>query len=119
MELTVPISAGGSDLNTPNFAIEVIVRKAGLEIANGLSVEAAIPKKDDEYDMDMLSKMLMRLKAQYPDKEDATVLMEPEIEYDYLIQTMDVVRGAEVQVEGSEETGKVVLFPEISIGDAP
>ena len=119
MELTVPISAGGSDLNTPNFAIEVIVRKAGLEIANGLSVEAAIPKKDDEYDMEMLSKMLMRLKAQYPDKEDATVLMEPEIEYDYLIQTMDVVRGAEVQVEGSEETGKVVLFPEISIGDAP
>jgi biopolymer transport protein ExbD len=119
MELTVPISAGGSNLNTPNFAIEVIVRKAGLEIANGLSVEAAIPKKDDEYDMDMLSKMLMRLKAQYPDKEDATVLMEPEIEYDYLIQTMDVVRGAEVQVEGSEETGKVVLFPEISIGDAP
>ena len=119
MDLCVPTSAGGSASNTPNFAIEVIVRKAGLEIANGFSVEAAIPKKDDQYDMEMLTEMLMRLKAKFPEKEDATVLMEPEIEYDYLIQIMDAVRGAEVQVEGSDEVEKMVLFPEISIGDAP
>jgi len=119
MELSVPTTAGGSASNTPNFAIEVIVRKAGLEIANGSTVEAAIPKKEDHYDMEMLSEMLMRLKAQYPEKEDATVLMEPDIEYDYLIQIMDAVRGAEVHVEGSEEVRKTVLFPQISIGDAP
>jgi biopolymer transport protein ExbD len=119
MELSVPTSAGGSAVNKPNFAIEVIVRKAGLEIANGSSVEAAIPKKDDQYDMEMLSEMLMRLKAQYPEKEDATVLMEPEIEYDYLIQIMDAVRGTEVQAEGSEEIQRMELFPDISIGDAP
>ena len=119
MELSVPTSAGGSAVNTPNFSIEVIVREAGLEIANGFSVEAAIPKKDDQYDMEMLTEMLMRLKAKFPEKEDATVLMEPEIEYDYLIQIMDAVRGAEVQVEGSEKMEKMLLFPDISIGDAP
>jgi len=119
MELSVPTNAGGAALNRPNFAIEVIVRKAGLEIANGSSVEAAIPKKDGEYNMQMLHAMLTRLKARYPNKEDATVLMEPDIEYDYLIQIMDAVRGAEVQEEGSEEVKKVVLFPNISIGDAP
>ena len=119
MELNVPTSAGGSASNTPNFAIEVIVRKAGLEIANGRTVEVAIPKKDDQYDMEMLSAMLMRLKTRFPEKEDATVLMEPEIEYDYLIQIMDAVRGSEVHVEGSEEVEKMVLFPNISIGDAP
>jgi biopolymer transport protein ExbD len=119
MELDIPTSAGGSASNTPNFAIEVIVRKAGLEIANGSTVEVAIPKKDDQYDMEMLSKMLKRLKTRFPEKQDATVLMEPEIEYDYLIQIMDAVRGAEVQVEGSEEVEKMVLFPDISIGDAP
>jgi biopolymer transport protein ExbD len=119
MELSVPTSAGGSASNTPNFAIEVIVRDEGLEIGNGSSVEAAIPKKDGQYDMKMLSEMLMRLKARYPEKEDATVLMEPEIQYDYLIQIMDAVRGAEVHVEGSEEVQKMVLFPAISIGDAP
>ena len=119
MELSVPTTAGGSASNTPNFAIEVIVRKAGLEIANGFSVEAAIPKKDDQYDMEMLAEMLMRLKAKFPEKEDATVLMEPEIEYDHLIQIMDAVRGAEVQVEGSEKMERMLLFPDISIGDAP
>jgi len=119
MELSVPTSAGGSGSNTPNFTIEVIVRKAGLEIANGYSVEAAIPKKNDRYDMEMLSEILQRLKAQYPEKEDATVLMEPDIEYDYLIRIMDAVRGTEIRAAGSEEVQKMVLFPAISIGDAP
>ncbi len=119
MELSVPTSAGGADLSKPNFAIEVIVRRAGFEIANGSSVEAAIPKKDDQYDMEMLSKMLIRLKAQYPEKEDATVLMEPDIEYDYLIQVMDAVRGSEIRSEESEEVEQIILFPDISIGDAP
>jgi len=119
MELSVPTSAGGTASSTPNFAIEVIVRQAGFEIANGSSVEAAIPKKDDQYDMEMLSEMLMRLKAQYPDKEDATVLLEPEIAYDYLIQIMDAVRGTEVREDGSQEVQKMILFPDISIGDAP
>jgi biopolymer transport protein ExbD len=119
IELSVPTSAGGSESNTPNFSIEVIVRKTGLEIANGSYVEAAIPKKDDQYDMEKLSEMLMRLKAQYPEKEDATILMEPDIAYDYLIQVMDAVRGIEIREDEGEEVKKMVFFPDISIGDAP
>ncbi len=119
MELSVPTSAGGAASNKPNLAIEVIVRKAGLEIANGLSVEAAFPKKNDQYDIETLQAILMRLKARYPKKEDATVLMEPDIAYDHLIQIMDAVRGAELETEGSDEMQKMVLFPSISIGDAP
>ena len=119
MELSVPTSAGGAALKAPNFAIEVIVRKTGLEIGNGSSVEAHIPKKDDKYDIQTLHKTLARLKALYPAKDDATVLMEPDIEYDHLIQIMDVVRGAAVESEGSELAQKTVLFPNISIGDAP
>jgi biopolymer transport protein ExbD len=119
MELNVPTHTGGSVVNTPNFSIEVIVRKAGLEIANGSSVEAAIPKKDDKYDLGMLSKMLTRLKAQYPEKNDATLLIEPDIQYDYLIQIMDAMRGADVREEGGGEMKKIVLFPKISVGDAP
>jgi len=119
MELSVPKVSAGADPAIPRLAIEVIVRNTGLEIANGLSVEAAIPKKDGQYDMEMLSKMLKGLKAQYPEKEDATILMEPDIEYDHLIQVMDVVRGSKMQVEGSDETVNMILFPDISIGDAP
>jgi biopolymer transport protein ExbD len=134
MELSVPTAAGGTQTAKPDFAIEIIVRQAGFEIANGFSVEAAIPKKEGAYDVEMLTKMLLRLKVEYPEKKDATILMESDIEYDHLIQVMDTVRMAEVPVtdgdlypeklDQSEEDQekdvlKVVLFPEISIGDAP
>ncbi len=108
MDLSVPTSAGGAAATKPNFAIEVIVRKGGLEIANGKSVEAAIPKVDNKYDLKKLSELLLALKGKYPEKEDATVLMEPKVEYDHLVQVMDTVRGAQTP-----------LFPKISIGDAP
>ena len=63
MDLSVPTSAGGAAAVKPNFAIEVIVRKTGLEIANGRSVEAAIPLKGDKYDLEKLTEMLVSLKA--------------------------------------------------------
>ena len=119
LELSVPTASGGSQVVKPNFAIEVIVRKAGLELANGSSVVAAIPNQKGEYDLQKLTKILLRLKSDYPDKDDATVLMEPDIQYDYLIRVMDTLRETEVPEEGSGELRKMVLFPKISIGDAP
>ncbi len=119
MELSIPTNAGGAAPGKQNINIEVIIRKTGLQITNGSTVQAAIPKKDGTYDIALLSKMLVRLKEQYPGKQDATVLMEPTIEYDYLIQVMDAVRAADVRAEGSREVTKIVLFPNISIGDAP
>jgi biopolymer transport protein ExbD len=119
LELSVPTGAGEGASDKPNFAIEVIVRHNGLELANGSQVVAAIPKKDDQYDLKRLSEMLMRLKADYPEKEDATVLMEPDIEYNYLIMVMDTLRAADIWDEELDEVQKMVLFPSISIGDAP
>ncbi|HKL48204.1 MAG TPA: biopolymer transporter ExbD [Desulfuromonadales bacterium] len=119
LELSVPTSAGGGTASKPDFSIEVIVRDSGLEFANGARVVAAIPKKQDEYDLQKLSDMLVSLKDDYPQKEDATVLVEPDIEYDHLIQVMDAVRVAEIPEEGSEDVRDRVLFPRISIGDAP
>lgn len=119
LELSVPTSSGGSAIDKPNYTIEVIVRKAGLELGNGASVVAAMPKKDGQYNLDQLTAMLVRLKNDYPQKDDATVLMEPDIEYDTLIQIMDRVRETEVLDENSENVQKLVLFPLISIGDAP
>jgi biopolymer transport protein ExbD len=118
MELKVPTGAGGAP-SKPNFTIEVIIRDLGLEIADGSNVVAAIPKKDAQHDMKKLSEILLRLKAEYPEKEDATVLMEPKIAYDNLIQVMDAVRGTEVRTAGSLAMQRVELFPHISIGDAP
>ncbi len=119
MELSIPASGASPAASRRNIAIEVIVRKTGLQITNGSAVQATIPIKDGAYDIELLSKMLVRLKEQYPEKQDATVLMEPSIAYDHLIQVMDAVRAADVRAEGSGEARKLVLFPNISIGDAP
>jgi len=120
LELSVPTTAGGGGaVNNQEVTIEVIVRQKGFELANGATVQAAIPKKDEAYDLKKLSALLMNIKAKYPDKEDATVLMEPDIEYNHLVEVMDVVRGVQIPVEGSDEPKKMPLFPNISIGDAP
>jgi len=118
MELSIPTS-GGAVAGKQNVVIEVIIRKTGLQISNGSTVEAAIPIKNGTYDIELLSKMLVRLKEQYPEKQDATVLTEPAIEYDHLIQVMDAVRVADVRAENGRDAKKIVLFPNISIGDAP
>jgi biopolymer transport protein ExbD len=119
LELSVPTTSGGSQVVKQNFAIEVIVRKAGLELANGSSVVAAIPNQMGEYDLEKLTRILLRLKNDYPEKDDATVLMEPDIQYDHLIRVMDTLRETEIPEEGSGELRKMALFPKISIGDAP
>lgn len=119
LELSVPTTSGGSQAVKQNFAIEVIVRKAGLELANGSSVVAAIPNQMGEYDLEKLTRILLRLKNDYPEKNDATVLMEPDIQYDHLIRVMDTLRETEIPEEGSGELRKMALFPKISIGDAP
>ncbi|MFW2373471.1 MAG: ExbD/TolR family protein [Gammaproteobacteria bacterium] len=119
LELNIPTAAGASQPSKIKLSVEVIIREKGLEIGNGRKTIARFPKKDDEYDLAKLSEYLLKIKGTYPDKTDAMVLMEPDIEYDYLVLIMDAVRSAEVRVQGEEEVQKIALFPDISIGDAP
>jgi len=115
-ELDLP-SAQGPVPSSPTFRVEVVVREAGLEIMDGSQVIAAIPKVGDSYDLPKLSEYLVAIKSEYPEKEDASVLLEPDIEYDHLIQVMDVVRSVETNDGG--RAARTDLFTAISIGDAP
>ncbi len=116
VELDLP-SAKGPAPSTPTFRVEVVVRERGLEISDGAQVIATIPKVGDAYDLSTLSEYLVEIKRQYPQKDDASVLLEPDIQYDYLIQVMDTVRSVEMNDSG--QTARADLFTAISIGDAP
>jgi biopolymer transport protein ExbD len=98
VELDLPSSAS-TTVATPQFRLEVIVRKEGFELTNGSSLIATIPKKDDAYDLKSLGELVLSLKRDYPDADDASVLLQPEIEYDHLIQVMDVVRSTELPAD--------------------
>jgi len=119
LELNLPTSSGANTPTKIKLNIEVIVRENGLEIGNGRRVVARFPKVENEYDFTSLSKHLLEIKRNYPDKTDATVLMEPDIEYELLVHVMDAVRIAEVSQSAEGIFDKVALFPDISIGDAP
>jgi biopolymer transport protein ExbD len=119
IELNLPSSTSGAPSEI-GFRPEVIVRELGLEITNGRQIIAAIPKVDGEYDMATLAQYMRSLKEDYSEVEAASVLVEPQVPYDYLIQVMDVVRSVDVP-DATAENGfvRVALFPSIAVGEAP
>jgi biopolymer transport protein ExbD len=119
VELDLPSSADNSVVAEDTFRVEVIVREPGIEISNGKMIIASIPKQDDEFDLDTLADFMVDLKLEYPKLDAASVLMEPHIPYDYLIQVMDVVRSVEKPIKDTDQFELFALFSEISVGDAP
>jgi biopolymer transport protein ExbD len=132
VELDMPSSTGGASLEEPGFRVEVIVRDEGLELTNGRSLIATIPMVEEGYDLDTLRQMAIALKRDHPDSSEVSVLLEPQIEYDHLIQVMAAIRAATLgevgqtaEAAASDEEGpegapvQVALFTNISIGDAP
>ena len=128
VELNLPSSTGGPPSDMEGFTPEIIVREPGIEITNGKQVIATIPNVEGEFDLQTLSDYMVELKETYPAQESASVLMEAQIPYDYLIQVMDIVKAVQVPLES--ETGEdisegepqfemVALFSDISVGDAP
>ena len=113
LQLDLPSSASGP-ASEPKFRLEVIIRENGLQLTNGNALISQIPKVNGEYDLKALSEQALSLKQEHPDVNDASVLSEPKIPYDDVIQVMDAIRSAEV----SKGT-RVQLYTNVAIGDAP
>jgi biopolymer transport protein ExbD len=119
IQLDLPSASAGKP-DEPTFRLEVIVREEGFELTNGTERIAAIPKVDGEYDLKSLGELALALKREHPETETASVLMDPRVDYDYLIRTMDAIRDAEVPgADGQARAVKVALFTKIAVGDAP
>jgi biopolymer transport protein ExbD len=102
----------------PGLQIEVMVRKSLLQVADrNTGPLATFPNISSGYDYDGLTDYLKRVKNKFPDKTDATILLEPDTPYDILVQVMDRVRVFEI-TQGTN-TIQAEAFPDISIGDAP
>jgi biopolymer transport protein ExbD len=125
LQLDLPSDTQGVAATPPAFRLEVIVRESGFELTNGESLIAALPKVDGEYDWATLARLAQQLKSENPDVNDASVLLERTVQYDYLIQVMDAIRSAELPAdEGSAAdhlgaTKRTELFTNIAVGEAP
>lgn len=124
-ELKLPTAAGaGGAIDTPpQVTIEVILRQTAVQVSlskdGKTNVVASYGKSGNKYDTDKLSEYLLGLKSQYKDKNDATLLIEPDIAYQDVISVMDAVKMARVPKPGSSSMDKIPLFTDVSVGDAP
>ena len=102
----------------PTLVLEVIIRKDSLDVQDRNSGRLKlIPNDATGHDFVALKEKLREIKVAFPAVVAATLLLEQDVPYDVLIQTMDAVRTDVVKKNGADTP--VELFPDVSIGDAP
>ena len=102
----------------PGLQLEVMVRKDQLMVADrNTGPLHAVPNTAAGPDFDALTEYLKFVKTKFPEKTEASILLEPDTAYDTLVQVMDHVRVFEAG--DGINTVQAELFPDISIGDAP
>ena len=118
LELNLPAAAANQPDNKKAFQLEVIVRANAIEVGdrNG-GLLRRIPANEAGQDYRQLSELLQQVKARFPEKLDAMLLLEPDIPYNTVVQVMDSIRVTPVVQAGALQLAE--LFPEIAIGDAP
>ncbi len=95
--------------------LSVIVRDSGLTLTQNGSVIQSWPKTDSGYNYAALGQSLAEIKNRDPAEDRITLLIEPAVPYDVLIQVMDTVHYLPAAREGV----LVDMYPQISVGDAP
>jgi biopolymer transport protein ExbD len=120
LELKLPTQSTEFVEPPPGLELEILLRKDMLQVADRATGPLQTLLNADnggQYNIAGLSDYLQRVKVKYPEKTDATLLLEPEIPYDLLVQVMDAVRIVEQRQGTTLVQGE--LFPNVSIGDAP
>ena len=121
LDLALPAQSTGAleQLSVEKLNLEVVIRADAIEVGDRIGgLIQKIPRaQSGQYDVTALGTLARAIKEKFPDKTDVTVLPEPNVPYDVLVQVMDALRTGR-QVQGAKVV-EVALFPEISIGDAP
>jgi len=120
LDMALPAQSTGAleQLSVEKLNLEVVIRGDAIEVGDRIGgLIKSIPKSEGRHDIAALGVVAAAIKQRFPDKTDVTVLPEPNVPYDTLVQVMDALRAGR-QVQGTKVV-EVALFPDISIGDAP
>jgi biopolymer transport protein ExbD len=118
LELNLPAAGSSNAQQEQQFELEIIVREDSVEIGDRNSgLIKRVAATGQGHNFNEISELLQQVKARFPEKLNATLLLEENTPYDTLVQVMDSVRVARVVQAGSVQLAE--LFPEIAIGDAP
>jgi biopolymer transport protein ExbD len=117
LQLNLPSSSAAAPELPQGLKLEVIIRDADLVINDRNSGPLkTLANTAAGYDLEGLSEFMRRIKSQFPQMTEATVLLGPTTTYDTLVQVMDTVRVYQLP---APPFSKGELFPDIAIADAP
>jgi len=120
LELNIPKGDSAADKNKkPQLQLQIVVRENLIDIQDGsVGLIKRFLVKEEETKWQAMSDLLIQLKNKFPEKENVTILLEPEVPYQLMIKVMDRARTANI-IQPGMSVESVDLFPSISIGDAP
>lgn len=119
IELNFPsgdAAAGAFDAETVHLEVQVHTDRLLVADGRGGTIKELL-RKDGAHDFAQLSLVMQELKKRMPDKDDVTVLLEEETDYQTLVTVMDKVRSYSAVL--GIEVVEAELFPVISLGDTP
>ena len=116
IELDFP-SGENAGQQTQDLHLEVRILQDELVVADQRGVLKRLPKVAGQHDFIGLNQTMQAVKQRMPDKRNATILLEPDTDYQALVFTMDSIRAYETQLDGSLVVAE--LFPDLSLGDVP
>ncbi len=117
LELDLPSPDTQPSDEEPKQQLTITVRETGITVSDRDGVIKPIPRVAGGYNLPALTDLLLLIKDKIPQEQSATLLLEPQINYDTVIQVMDAVRIATTEHTG--DTKDRILFPAIALGDAP
>lgn len=118
LELNLPgLDADAESSAEIKLQLELVIREDRFDIQDSnLGIIKSIKRTGKDSQWKQFSNVMLEIKNRFPDETSISLLLEPDTEYKTMITVMDKVRVADVVVGFDVET--VVLFPDISIGDA-
>lgn len=125
LELTLPAqSSAVEQLKVDDLKLEVVIRPDAIDVGDRIGgLIQHIPATAGQHDYATLAALMQMIKGKFPQTTTATVLAQPDTPYEMLVQVMDVVREFKPPVIKGQAAHAAapatVLFPDISIGDAP
>lgn len=110
--------AASGEFDPETVHLEVAVYNDRLVVADGRGgVIKQLPRVDGEHNYNQLSLVMQELKRRMPEKEDITVLLQEQTDYQTLVSVMDKVRS--YPTVQAMDVVQAELFPVISLGDTP
>jgi biopolymer transport protein ExbD len=99
--------------DTEELVLTISITDRGMIVANAENIVAFIQSTNGEQDFEALGRILLQLKARYPEEDSAIILSTAMIPYGMVVSAMD-----STQTFLDRENGvRRQLFPNVSLGE--